>query len=478
MDIETVIQENDPARQAAMPTADSPLGVFIRRQVVPPPTRRSTLRVSVIGVAAIGAGVLLIMGTLGVILGTATSSPHTHKGSAPRTIPAPPWKLVSEVNQSSWAEPPTSGYQSGLALTCPTTSTCYVEDSPPSGGRPEQVEFTHDGGGTWEQATLPGVLNLPSDGVNCADTGSCLTGKLTLPFDGLDCVNANTCVTFAENPGSTAWPPPAGDYLFVTTDDGGQSWTSHPAPGPLPRDFVFSDVSCTTPTSCVAVGAAPGPSTFTSLSMVTTNGGGSWSQSDLPQGFVAIGVRCFVSGTCLATGWTGPAAAQGAALYSPDAGSTWVPATMPTGIGRLGPVSCGDPSDCLVIDASTIASSPNVLLATTDGGKTWMRVVAGGLSLPLVMGVSCATASSCWVSGAVIPSVSTSPTVITDGQVQDLLAVTENQGQSWQAVSVSPSLDIGAVPAVSCPDTTTCFALAYRPAVSGQGDFVMLSRRG
>jgi hypothetical protein len=464
MDIETVLQESDPARQVKVPAADSPLGMFIRRQVVTPPTRRSMLRVGVIGVGAIGAGVLLIIGTLAVILTTATSSPRNHKDSPPRAIAAPSWKLVNEVNQSSWEEPPTSGYQSGLALTCPTTSTCYVEDSPPAGGRPEQVEFTHDGGATWQQATLPGALNLPTDGANCADTGSCLTG--------LDCVNANTCVTFAESPGSTAWPPPAGDYLFVRTDDGGQSWNALPVPGPLPREFVFSDVSCTTPTSCVAVGAAPGPSTFTSLSMVTTDGGRSWSQSELPVGFVAIGVRCFVSASCLATGWTGPESAQGAALYSPDGGSTWLPATMPTGIGRLGSVSCGDPSDCLVTATSTrtpvgVASSPNVLLATTDGGKTWMTVAAGGLPLPLVLGVSCATASYCWVSGAVMPSVS----------LQALLAVTQNEGQSWQTVPVSPSLDIGAVPAVSCPDMTTCFALGYRPAVSGQGDFVILSHR-
>lgn len=469
MDIETMLQKSDPARQVEVPAADSPLGSFVRRQVVSPPARRSTPRVGVITAGAFGVGVLLIIGILVATITTTTSLPPAHKRTPPRTIATRSWKLVSEINQSSWQEPPTSGFQSGLALTCPTTSTCYVEDSPPSGGRPEQVEFTHDGGATWQQATLPAALNMPTGGVNCATTGSCLTGKLALPLGGLDCVNANTCVSFAESPGSNAWPPPAGDYVFVTTDDGGQTWTALPAPAPLPRGFVFSDVSCTTPTSCVAVGAAPGPSTFTSRSMVTTDGGRSWAQSELPDGFVAIGVRCFVSGSCLATGWTGPESAQGTALYSPNGGSTWMPATMPTDTERLGFVSCGDPSDCLVTATRPSASSPDVLLVTTNGGMSWTTVVSQGQPRPVVMGVSCSTSSYCWVSGAV--------TGIADAQAQGFLAMTKNQGQSWQTAALSPSLGISAVPAISCPDSTTCFALGYRPGESGQGDFVILSYR-
>jgi hypothetical protein len=99
-----------------------------------------------------------------------------------------------------------------------------------------------------------------------------------------------------------------------------------------------------------------------------------------------------------------------------------------------------------------------------------------------LMGVSCATASLCWVSGAVVPSeipwTSGSPISIDSAQVQGLLAATQDGGQSWQTIQPSPSLEIGLVPAVSCPTSTSCFALGYQRATSGQGAFVLLSYEG
>ena len=68
MDIETALQKSDPARQVEVPAADSPLGTFIRRQMAPPLIRRSTLRFGVISAGVLGAGGLLIIGTLAVIL--------------------------------------------------------------------------------------------------------------------------------------------------------------------------------------------------------------------------------------------------------------------------------------------------------------------------------------------------------------------------------------------------------------------------
>jgi hypothetical protein len=102
---------------------------------------------------------------------------------------------------------------------------------------------------------------------------------------------------------------------------------------------------------------------------------------------------------------------------------------------------------------------------------------AKGLPSSLLSDVVCLTASSCWVSGALLPTDGTesAPPAITMGQVQSLLALTEDQGQNWQVVSPAPSLAIGEVMAVSCPDATSCFALGYQRAASGPGSFVFLS---
>jgi hypothetical protein len=91
----------------------------------------------------------------------------------------------------------------------------------------------------------------------------------------------------------------------------------------------------------------------------------------------------------------------------------------------------------------------------------------------LLTSVSCATTSYCWASGVVVPLGMSRP--ITVSEAQGFLTTTDDQGQSWQTAQLPPALDIRAVAAVSCPDTTTCLALGFQVTESGQGTFVLLS---
>jgi len=227
----------------------------------------------------------------------------------------------------------------------------------------------------------------------------------------------------------------------------------------------------------VAVGWSGGRSGPFGLALVTTDSGASWSESGLPAGFLPLDVTCFVGGRCIATGAGGPQSTEGDALYSTDGGSTWVGAAVPTDIATLGTVTCSASSDCLATVAGGDGPTASNLLATTDSGMTWARVPAVGLPTSVVLAMSCPTSSYCWLSGALISlrALETEPVAVATDQVKGLLAMTDNQGQSWQTVAVPPSLDVGPVPAISCPDATTCFALGYQRAASGPATFVLLS---
>jgi photosystem II stability/assembly factor-like uncharacterized protein len=228
----------------------------------------------------------------------------------------------------------------------------------------------------------------------------------------------------------------------------------------------------------VAVGWSGGGPEATGVAVVTTDAGLHWSASELPAGFVPLHVMCFVGGRCIATGAGGPQSTGGAALSSTDGGSIWVPAAVPAGVGILGTVTCSDTSDCLATTAGGGGPTASHLLATTDGGMTWATVTAGGLPTSVVLSMSCATSTYCWLSGALISLRALdneSPVAIGNTQVKGLLAMTHDQGQSWQTVAVPSSLNVGPVPAISCPDSTTCFALGYEREVSGPATFVLLS---
>ena len=95
--------------------------------------------------------------------------------------------------------------------------------------------------------------------------------------------------------------------------------------------------------------------------------------------------------------------------------------------------------------------------------------------------MSCATSSSCWLTGAGGPAnpAPNSPTPQTThsggalaafsiGQAQGLLASTADGGSTWARSTVPAG--VGGVIDVSCPDTSTCFALGVKQTGSAPSD--------
>jgi photosystem II stability/assembly factor-like uncharacterized protein len=416
---------------------------------------------------------MLVAGLVGASFAAATPGRRTVAGSPGHHTT---WRLVSEVSAagSSWRVLSPSGYQQTFSLVCPSDTTCYADSI---GG---QLEYTHDGGSTWQQATGTGTAtSLPQ----------------------ISCVNAQDCDVLAEiaSSGST----------FLATTDGGQSWTSQPGPalptnpaqnGP-PGGFPgLAAMSCATISSCVVI-AYDGASSVSSPSEVfaTSDGGASWSQSTLPSPaageFVPSDLSC--SGmTCVAVGsfglWqsrSGPGGDEvqgirslgGAAYTSDDGGVTWSASPAPPNAGFVTSLTCPNAADCYVLSASAV-------FETKDGGQAWAQVSTSGLPGPSgsppgwnFISMSCATSSSCWLTGAgpaANPAVSSStpPTAspgqaqeaFSIGQAQGLLASTADGGSTW-ALSTVPA-GVGGVIDVACPDTSTCFALGIEQTGTAPGN--------
>jgi hypothetical protein len=187
-----------------------------------------------------------------------------------------------------------SGYglsSGGLyAVSCPTTSDCIAAGE----GNGAVILATTDGGATWTAESYPSGYGLSS-------------GYLL----GVSCPTRSDCLAVGQSAASTA--------VAIRTTDGGSTWSAETLPSGLGGADLFS-VSCTSATSCVAVGPDNDITTAdgnqTAVVVETSNGGSTWSLSSLPTGLglhtngELLGVSC-VPGTvnsCWAVGQGGTAA--------------------------------------------------------------------------------------------------------------------------------------------------------------------------
>ncbi|HTX81338.1 MAG TPA: hypothetical protein VME44_04130 [Streptosporangiaceae bacterium] len=156
---------------------------------------------------------------------------------------------------------------------------------------------------------------------------------------------------------------------------------------------------------------------------------------------------------------------------------TWSASSAPPWRGLTRSLTCPDATDCY-------AASQGSVYQTKDGGQTWAQVSTSGLPGPSAsssrwnfLHMSCASTSSCWRSGA--SNLPANPRSLraffSIGQAQGLLASTADGGATW-ALSTPPA-HVGGVADVTCPDTTTCFALGIEQTGSARSDFkvVLLS---
>ena len=222
----------------------------------------------------------------------------------------------------------------------------------------------------------------------------------------------------------------------------------------------------------------------------TTDGAGSWTQVGSSPS--TLSDLTFVSPTmAYAVG------ASGALLQSTDGGGTWaqLPLVLPAGTARptLTQISCSDPEHCLIATAPAASPATNMLVRTTDGGKTGTLVSPSGQNLLSVAFSTASNAVAVGVAGATVLSAdggATFPTTIShrlgallEGPIrigaspQDayvpghsgLIAATTNGGASWGLLRVPTSsniIDVG-FPTSAVGYAVSAAGTVYRTATSG-----------
>jgi photosystem II stability/assembly factor-like uncharacterized protein len=281
------------------------------------------------------------------------------------------------------------------AVSCGSSSDCVAVGSQPVPGQQFSDAFegavvaTSDGGLSWRVVSLPsGVASLSA----------------------VSCATATRCLAL----GAPSGPVPAGSYqvIAIATRNGGSTWSP---PVTIPAASAVQGLSCSTASSCVAVGqqfptSPPGPGI--PVAEVTRDGGKVWDGHPLPgRGEEPTGISCASSSRCVAVGAVThgvlsgstlqvslPAGAvvPGALMISSDGGVHWSLSTK-LGVGNLVGVSCPSPTSCTAVGRNRAGTGP--VLLTGDPGQTPLSIAQPINGSGSLLGVSCHTIRFCELVG-------------------------------------------------------------------------------
>jgi photosystem II stability/assembly factor-like uncharacterized protein len=243
-------------------------------------------------------------------------------------------------------------------------------------------------------------------------------------LDAITCTTSTSCLAVGANDEEAA-------VVSVTTD-GGQTWTTSSVPSGL---TTLQAVQCSNPTDCVAGGKGG--------LIWSSDAGQTWSQAVLPvANATVLSFSCPQSMVCVAAGVsptiTGPY--SGVLMRSTDGGETWSTDTVATNTPGIGSIACPTSTHCVAVGAT--------ILVSNDGGVSWsIGTVAGGTQG--LRSIACTTATHCVAIGTNLPGMN-SATASAD------VFVTNDGGMTWQPESFPAGT--ANFDGITCTGTTQCYA--------------------
>ena len=352
--------------------------------------------------------------------------------------------LIETFNGRSWSitsSPNVTGstYDSLYAVSCASSTSCVAAGYYANAiGTPQTLVEVYNGT-AWSITSSPNASGSTSNylyGVSCTSTSFCVASG----YDYVSLLSKWQTLIEAYN---------------------GSSWSivsSPNASGSL-SDYLLG-VSCTSSTSCVAVGyylnASGAPQT-----LIEAYNGSAWSITSSPNVFGStndyiLGVSCVSVSFCAATG-TATVSSASENFVATYNGATWsiTPGPVFGRSGELDSISCSKASFCALAGYYRYGTSTNAAVATFDSitGAWSESTVNSPLSTRNeLFGVSCVSLSFCVADGSDYVS-----------SVGDQTLIAAYNGSAW-SVAASPNMNVAmqnSLLSVSCTSATSCVAVGY-----------------
>jgi hypothetical protein len=249
-----------------------------------------------------------------------------------------------------------------------------------------------------------------------------------------------------------------GGSLTLVESWNGVAWTVAPSPSPgdpqsSPISSELNGVSCTSSTNCVAVGYIWG-NLFTTETLIESWNGRTWSVNPSPNSGAASnalnGVSCVSTDDCVAVGYIGDPSASHQTLIESWNGSSWMVIPSPSpGSAVLGTVSCTGANYCVAVGNLQVGIN-FVPLIESWNGSSWTVTPNPSQDSGLLEGVSCAGRGNCVAVGS-------SPYDV--GVASETLVESLN-GSNWVVTpSPNPGAQGNGLGGVSCASSLACVAV-------------------
>jgi len=351
--------------------------------------------------------------------------------------------------------PDSSGAGNLSAVDCPSTTMCVAVGVDGSAAGQAIYSVGTETDGLWAWSTSVVIAPDASGG-----------GRLL----GISCASSSDCVAIGVDDNVQA--------IYTSGYESGGVWTwstSGVIPSDGSGDGILRNLSCSSSTSCVAVGqdgANPRQAIFTS----GTESGGAWTWStstivppDASGEGTLSSVSCANATSCVAVGQDGANPRQ--AIYSSgiESGGVWTWTALAVispdtwGGGELNSVSCASTTSCVAVGHDNISVSQGIFTSGTESGGVWTWSTSTDLTpnslnnAVSLSSVSCVNTTSCVAVGEIDANS------ISSLNTEAIYSSGTESGGVWtwsERNDVTPDSSSSArFEAVSCTSTALCVAV-------------------
>jgi hypothetical protein len=230
-------------------------------------------------------------------------------------------------------------------------------------------------------------------------------GAQSAELSSVSCSSATSCAAVGLSADGSAVTTPLAETW------NGTAWAIAATPEPPgAQSAELTGISCSSATSCTAVGDYF-DSSNTQVTLAERWNGTRWSVKATPnptgaQSAELTGISCSSATSCVAVGDYFDSSNAQVTLAEKWNGTRWSVKATPNPAGaqsaELTAVSCSSPASCVAVGAEHDSTGASVTLAEAWNGKHWSLQATpnpGGAGFSRLTGVSCASGTSCVAVG-------------------------------------------------------------------------------